>query len=86
MYDILRKIAANCVIFVLRFYQAFIGPLLQANCRHFPSCSQYTIEAVEKYGVIRGTCLGLKRICRCHPWGTSGYDPVPDIIKGSPDR
>lgn len=66
-------------IFILpiRFYQLSISPLLGAHCRHTPSCSQYTIEAIQEWGALKGTWLGMKRIARCHPWGTSGYDPVP---------
>lgn len=64
-------------ILPIRFYQASISPLLGAHCRHAPSCSQYTIEAIQEWGIIKGTWLGIKRIARCHPWGTSGYDPVP---------
>ncbi len=66
-------------IFILpiRIYQATLSPLLGAHCRHSPSCSQYTIEAIQEWGVLKGTWLGAKRIARCHPWGTSGFDPVP---------
>nr|WKN36658.1 membrane protein insertion efficiency factor YidD [Tunicatimonas sp. TK19036] len=62
---------------IIRFYQYAISPLLGTNCRHTPSCSQYTLEAISEWGVLRGSWLGLKRISRCHPWGTHGYDPVP---------
>lgn len=54
-----------------------ISPILGANCRYTPSCSQYCIEAINEWGVIKGVFLGLKRIGRCHPWGSSGYDPIP---------
>jgi len=66
-------------IFILpiRFYQLSISPMLGAHCRHTPTCSQYTIEAIQEWGALKGTWLGMKRIARCHPWGTSGYDPVP---------
>lgn len=66
-------------IFILpvRFYQGAISPYLGSHCRHAPSCSQYMIEAIEEWGVFKGIWLGTKRIGRCHPWGTSGYDPVP---------
>ena len=64
-------------IALIRFYQRFISPLTPAACRFTPTCSQYTLEAIQKYGAIKGTWLGIKRICRCHPWGGSGYDPVP---------
>ena len=64
-------------IFPIRIYQAVISPLLGQNCRHQPTCSQYTIEAIAEWGVFKGIWLGMKRISKCHPWGTSGYDPVP---------
>jgi putative membrane protein insertion efficiency factor len=62
---------------VIRFYQYAISPMLGTNCRHTPTCSQYTLEAIREWGVVKGTWLGIKRISRCHPWGTHGYDPVP---------
>lgn len=65
------------LISLIRFYQRCISPLTPPACRFTPTCSQYTLEAIQKYGAIRGTWLGIKRICRCNPWGGSGYDPVP---------
>ena len=64
-------------ILPIRLYQLTLSPMLGANCRHTPSCSQYAIEAIMEWGVIKGIWMGAKRIGRCHPWGTSGYDPVP---------
>ena len=65
------------LISLIRFYQRFISPLTPPACRFTPTCSQYTLEAIQKYGALKGTWLGIKRICRCNPWGGSGYDPVP---------
>jgi uncharacterized protein len=62
---------------LIRFYKRVISPLLPPSCRFYPSCSQYTYEAIEKYGVAKGGTLGFKRICRCHPFSPGGYDPVP---------
>lgn len=64
-------------ILVVKFYQFCIRPLLPNACRYNPSCSHYSIEAIKKYGALKGGWLGLKRIARCHPWGGQGYDPVP---------
>jgi len=65
------------LIFLVRFYQAAIGPLLPPACRYYPSCSQYAIEALERHGALRGSWLAAKRIARCHPFRPGGYDPVP---------
>lgn len=68
---------AKLFIWLIRFYQIVISPQLAPRCRYMPTCSQYALEAVQQYGAIRGGELSLARICRCHPWGGSGYDPVP---------
>lgn len=65
------------LIFPIRFYQLCISPMFPATCRYTPTCSQYAVEAILKHGPLRGTWLAIRRICRCHPWGGSGYDPVP---------
>lgn len=65
------------VISLIRGYQRFISPLLGSNCRFHPTCSHYTLQAVERYGVAKGLWLGAKRIGRCHPFNPGGYDPVP---------
>lgn len=76
----IRKIINFPFILFIKFYRNFISPLTPASCRHIPTCSEYTIEAINKYGIIKGGWLGIKRLSKCHPWGTSGYDPVPKII------
>ena len=73
----MQKWLNKIVILPIRLYQWAISPLLGPTCRFEPSCSHYTIEAVEEWGVFYGSWLGLKRIFRCHPWGGHGYDPVP---------
>lgn len=61
---------------MIRFYKQFISPFLGPRCRFYPSCSQYTYEAIEKYGPFKGSWLGLKRIMKCHPLHPGGYDPL----------
>lgn len=61
----------------IRFYQRRISPLLPPSCRFYPTCSQYTYEAIQIYGVLRGSWLGLRRIVRCNPLNPGGFDPVP---------
>ncbi len=61
----------------IKFYQYFISPLTGQNCRYFPTCSVYAIEAIEKHGSLKGTALAVKRILRCHPFHAGGFDPVP---------
>ncbi len=84
----ISKIATGILTFLVRFYQVAISPYKPSSCRYTPTCSQYMLEAIKIHGPIRGTLMGLKRIGRCHPWGGSGYDPVPENKKktrgGSP--
>jgi hypothetical protein len=71
------KIIAIPFILVIKLYQLIISPLFPPSCRYIPTCSNYSLEALKKYGLIKGGWLSLKRILSCHPWGGSGYDPVP---------
>ncbi|WP_395075637.1 membrane protein insertion efficiency factor YidD [Flavobacterium sp.] len=73
----LKKILIFPFLFLVRFYQIIISPILPATCRYSPTCSQYMVEALKKHGLFYGGFLGIKRILSCHPWGKSGYDPVP---------
>ncbi len=66
------------MIVLIRFYQMTLSALFGPNCRFYPSCSAYFIEALEKHGTLKGSALGVSRICRCHPWNDGGYDPVPE--------
>ena len=65
------------LVALVRAYQLFIGPLLPAACRYYPSCSAYAIEAIERHGAWRGSIMAARRIARCHPFRSGGYDPVP---------
>lgn len=64
-------------ILPIRFYQGAISPLFPPVCRFTPTCSQYAVEAIMRHGIVKGSWLAIRRIARCHPWGGSGYDPVP---------
>ncbi len=66
---------------LIRSYQLVLSPLIGANCRFMPTCSHYTYQAVQTFGVIKGLWLGVKRMSKCHPWGSSGYDPVKPVTK-----
>ena len=68
---------SRLLIFPIRLYQRYISPLTPPSCRFTPTCSQYAVEALQKHGALKGCWLALRRILRCHPWGGSGYDPVP---------
>ena len=71
------KILIFPLIFLIRGYQIIISPMLNSNCRFMPTCSQYAIESLQSYGLIKGTFLTIKRLGKCHPWGGHGYDPIP---------
>jgi len=64
-------------ILLIKLYQLLISPFFPSSCRFTPTCSHYTLDALKKYGLFKGGWLGLKRILKCHPWGGSGYDPLP---------
>ena len=74
----ITQIIAIPFIWIVRFYQVAISPYTPATCRYTPTCSHYTIEALQKHGILRGGWLALKRIFSCNPWGGQGYDPVPE--------
>ncbi len=67
----------NLVVLVLKAYRAVISPLYGDVCRYYPSCSHYTLQAVQQHGLTRGSWLGVRRIARCHPWAEGGIDDVP---------
>ena len=73
----ISQLVSRLFILPIRFYQRNISPLLPPACRFTPTCSQYAVEALQKHGPIKGLYLAIRRILRCHPWGGSGYDPVP---------
>jgi len=77
MANTVSKALAWPLIQLVRLYRIAISPWLGANCRFDPTCSSYAIEALQRHGILSGTWLAVRRIGRCHPWGGSGYDPVP---------
>ena len=74
----LNKIITSPLLLLIRGYQLVISPLLGSNCRFMPTCSEYAMESLKAYGLIKGTFLTVKRIGKCHPWGGHGYDPIPN--------
>ena len=77
MPNAMTRALAVPLIGLVQLYRVLLSPWLGANCRFQPTCSEYTIEALRTHGAVRGSVLAAKRIGRCHPWGGSGYDPVP---------
>ena len=71
------KLITYPFVLLVRFYQIAISPLKPPTCRFTPTCSSYALEAFKRYGLFKGGMLAIRRIMRCHPWGGSGYDPVP---------
>ena len=73
----IKRILIFPFLLLIRFYQVAISPYTPASCRYSPTCSQYSVEALQVHGLFRGGWLAIRRIFSCHPWGGSGYDPVP---------
>jgi uncharacterized protein len=73
----IKLLIAQAFVLIIRIYQALISPMLGSVCRFSPSCSQYAIEAIQRYGLIKGLWLAGCRLLRCHPWNPGGFDPVP---------
>lgn len=76
----MRKLA----IALIKCYQFAISPFLGNNCRFYPGCSEYTLIAIERFGIVRGLTIAFYRVLRCHPWCQGGYDPVPKTVKMDP--
>ncbi len=73
-----RKVGVVCALGLIKAYQYGIRPMLGPRCRFFPSCSEYTADAIGVYGVLRGSAMGAMRLAKCHPWHAGGFDPVPE--------
>jgi uncharacterized protein len=78
------RVVARMLIAMVVAYRRYVSPVLPARCRFYPSCSAYSLEALQKHGAIRGTGLTIWRLLRCHPFHPGGYDPVPDPIRHRP--
>lgn len=75
--DNILKFLSFCLKIPIKIYQWLLSPLFPNSCRYTPTCSHYSIEAIDEWGPFKGLWLGIKRVSRCHPWGDSGFDPVP---------
>ena len=71
-----NKIFIQPFIVIIKLYQMIISPILGSNCRYMPTCSEYTIDSLKTFGILKGLYLSIKRISKCHPWGGQGYDPI----------
>lgn len=76
---ILMSLLRQIYTLPIHFYRLFISPVLGPHCRYQPTCSSYAIEAVERFGIFKGTWMAIRRVSRCHPWHEGGYDPVPEL-------
>lgn len=76
--SVCQTLCRQLLVGLIRVYQLVLSPLLGQRCRFYPSCSQYTLEAIERHGPVKGSWLGLRRVCRCHPLNPGGHDPVPE--------
>jgi putative membrane protein insertion efficiency factor len=85
MFDALGRLLAWPLLALVALYRLLVSPWLGANCRFDPSCSAYALEALREHGAFRGSWLAARRIGRCHPWGGSGYDPVPPAARAGKD-
>ncbi len=77
----INKIFIYPLVALIKIYQLIISPIIGQNCRYLPTCSEYTILCLKEFGIIKGVFLSFKRISKCHPWGSHGYDPVPNKLE-----
>ncbi len=74
----LKKVLSLFLIGIIKFYQLFVSPVLPSSCRFYPTCSNYSIQAIKRFGPVKGGYLSVRRVLRCNPWNPGGYDPVPE--------
>ena len=72
----MNYIFSSIFIVLIRIYQKFISPFFPSSCRYLPTCSEYACQAIKRHGFYKGVILTIKRVCKCHPWGGEGYDPL----------
>ena len=77
----INRIVTLPIIVFVKFYQLFLSPIIGQNCRYLPTCSEYALECLKQFGLIKGIFLSFKRVSKCHPWGSHGYDPIPNRIE-----
>ncbi|MBV9867169.1 MAG: membrane protein insertion efficiency factor YidD [Abitibacteriaceae bacterium] len=82
MLQAVTSFISRIALTLIRFYQRYISPLTPPACRFYPTCSHYTYQAIERFGIWRGAWLGFCRICKCHPFHAGGCDPVPETLRG----
>lgn len=80
------SVPARLLVFLVRAYQWILSPILPPSCRFEPTCSSYAVEALSRHGAVRGGWLALRRLARCHPWSSGGYDPVPAAGRADQDH
>ena len=78
--DFFGKVLSVIAVYIIKFYKFFISPVLPASCRYYPTCSVYSIQAIRKFGIIKGGFLGARRILSCNPFCEGGFDPVPEVF------
>ncbi len=74
------RVLSGVAVYIIRFYKFFISPVLPASCRYYPTCSVYSIQAINRFGLLRGGFLGIKRVLSCNPFFEGGFDPVPEVF------
>ena len=78
--DFISKVPTYFAIYIIKFYKIFVSPILPPACKYYPTCSVYSIQAIKRFGLIKGGYLSLKRILSCNPFSNGGFDPVPEVF------
>ena len=78
--DFISKALISFIVYIIKFYKFFISPILPPSCKYYPTCSVYSIQAIKRFGLIKGGYLSLKRIISCNPFSSGGFDPVPEVF------